>query len=120
MREVTPVTWLREKLAELGRNFLDALTTILVVVVLVVVCVVLFFWFLMPWHQRKVREAEAQAEAKAKSEQAAQDLKDKLAAAKAQRDAEATYRETAVKADAQRRLNGDAVGVANDIIKGKR
>lgn len=107
-------------MAELGRNLVDALTTILVVIVLVVVCVALFFWFLMPWHQRKVREAEAAAVAKANADRAAKEAADRLAAERAQLEAQATYRETAVKADAQRKMNGDPVDVANGIIKGRR
>lgn len=114
------LNWLRTKLSEFFRNTLDALTAVIVIVVLVAAIIGSFIWVLLPWHQRKVREAEAAAAAKAALDKAAKDLEAELAADRARREAEATYKETAVKADAQRRLGGDPVDVANDIIRGRR
>lgn len=94
------------------RGFVEAAGILLFAVFMLAVLVGSFVWWLMPWHQRKVRE-EAERMAR---KQIQEERERRLNAEKALLEANAKAAEGAIKQRAEEALAEDPVAVANELI----
>ena len=113
--EVSLIGKVKGKVVSFFKGIVEGIAVAIFALLMLVVVVGSFVWWLMPWHRARVKAEVDRLRAKEKAEE----LRRRLAEETANRDAEAAYRETAIKAKAAADLEGDPVAVANEIIKGR-
>lgn len=113
--EVSLIRKVKDKVVSFFKGIVEGIAVAIFAIFMLVVLVGSFVWWLMPWHRSRVRAEVDRLRAKEKADE----LRRRLEEEKAKRDAEAAYRETAIKAKAAADLESDPVAVANEIIKGK-
>jgi len=106
---------IKDRVVSFFKGIVEGIAVAIFALLMLVVVVGSFVWWLMPWHRARVKAEVDRLRAKEKADE----LRRRLEEEKAKRDAEAAYRETAIKAKAAADLEGDPVSVANEIIKGR-